>query len=151
VLRRCCVLLLIPSLLANLAGAWAHSHVGTDIHEPAAHTLRPHIHTHGESHRHQGAGRCRHVQPEEREPLPSVSAQPPHHDDDAVYLSGAADVTLGRMAAASVASGELSTVDVPVNQADVAFTSRDARERHSALPVCVASTPLYLLTLAIRC
>jgi hypothetical protein len=151
-LRACCVLLLIPSLLASRGSWWAHSHAETGIVEPAGHAQRPHVHAHGHPHHHHGDAVQRHDHDNEHEQTTSLSAASHSHDDDAVYFPGTSDVAVARSLTAEFSANHLSTSpDVAFDDVSVPPRCRDLLGWCAALPVRAVNTPIYLRTLSIRC
>jgi len=128
---------------------FAHTHVGTELHEPAGHGWRPHFHAHGHCH---GPG-IHHARSNgtQGQHIPGLSAAW-NHDDDAVYLSDSTAVvtakssfgmTVDRLVAGSAA--------MAVDSARPCAALKDAVGTSAAPPLRAECAPIFLWTLSIRC
>ena len=165
-MRRVLSLLLIPLVLASQGLAFAHSHRGTTVTEPAGHAARPHVHVRGAGHHHPGDGHS-HKQSHgkdsghhshhqgghhEEEHAVAVGLMPPcSHDDDAVYLPETVTVRANRLSASDV--GMMQGMNVsPLGN----FTVSDGPRLAAASAYCqppplsLSGGPLYLRTLSLR-
>lgn len=157
-------LVLIPLLLVGQSVGLAHTHEGQGIAEPVDHAVRPHFHTHGaKGHRHHhhshanttanGLGRVKHHDQGNvhESPQPASWRSMDDHDEDAVYVSTAVTLGIGRRLAAD------ESMMRSIISHDAAMTDK-TWERATGYglvlglppPVSLSRIPLYLRNLSLR-
>ncbi|MGD9723509.1 MAG: hypothetical protein AB7O59_19495 [Pirellulales bacterium] len=157
--------LLLASLAADGA-ALPHSHAGSDIHEPAGHNARPHIHLWGHSHGHSSGhshrddAHCHDCPAQADHHAAAIAHDRDHvdlpvawhshpvgdHDQDAVYLNVGATIGLppdGHAFVAAPAGGVAARDAASASATALPYTW--APPRYGAqVPIFLASTRLVI-------
>lgn len=159
-------LVLIPLLLVGQSFGMAHTHQGTGVAEPKDHAARPHFHTHGGNgrrhhhHHHSygnttanGLGRVKHRHHGEAHESPEAASwrSAADHDDDAVYVSTAVTLGVGRRLAADD-SGAQAIVGLDAGTTEKTWERATDNGLVLGLPppVPLSRIPLYLRNLSLR-